>query len=362
MEAGTAAVKQRVVRPLLRWFRTHRRDLPWRRTADPYRIWVSEVMLQQTQVATVMPYYERFVRRFPELSSLATADLEEVLKLWEGLGYYRRARGLKRAAEELVAEGRNQLPDDYQRILALPGVGRTTAGAIMSLGFNRAYPIQDGNVRRVLCRLGAVGDDPRSAAVQRWLWTTAAALIPRGSARRLNEALMDFGATLCAPRAPHCDECPLAKACGARHSGDVLAYPRRVQRRPVPHYDVTAAIIRRGERLLITKRRAESMLGGLWEFPGGKLEPGETLEECLHREISEELDITVRIERPFVSVRHAYSHFRITLHTYLCRHSRGSPQAIGCDAWKWVRPAELSAYPFPKADRVVLAALDRELG
>jgi A/G-specific adenine glycosylase len=361
MAAGTGEAKRRVVGPLLRWFRAHRRELPWRQTEDPYLIWVSEVMLQQTQVATVVPYYQRFVGRFPNLKSLAQAELDELLKVWEGLGYYRRARGLKRAAEELVAEGRDQLPEDYDRILALPGVGRTTAGAVMSLGFNQAYPIQDGNVRRVLCRLGAVGDDPRTAAVQRWLWDTAAALIPRGGARRLNEALMDFGATVCTPRAPHCEACPVVRACGARHRGDVLAFPRQVKRQPVPHYDVTAAIIRRGQRVLITKRRAESMLGGLWEFPGGKLEPGETLEECLHREIAEELDISVRIERPFMSVNHAYSHFRITLHTFLCRHSRGRPRPIGCEALKWVQPADLSAFPFPKADRVVLQALTREL-
>ncbi|MBW2457549.1 MAG: A/G-specific adenine glycosylase [Deltaproteobacteria bacterium] len=349
------------MRPVLRWFDSHRRELPWRQGADPYRVWVSEIMLQQTRVATVIPYYERFVRRYPDLASLAAARLDDLLKVWEGLGYYRRVRGLKRAADELVAEGRNQLPDDYDRILALPGVGRSTAGAIMSLGFNRPYPIQDGNVRRVLCRLGAIAEAPNSPAVQGWLWDTAAALLPRGGARRLNEALMDFGASVCTPRTPGCDSCPVAPACGARHAGDVLAYPQRVRRAALPHYDVTAAIIQRGKRLLITKRRAEAMLGGLWEFPGGKLEPGETLEECLLREIAEELDIVVRIERPFVQVQHAYSHFRITLHTFLCRHSRGRPRTIGCDAWKWVRPAELSDYAFPKADRVVIEALQREL-
>ena len=351
-----------MVGPLLRWFRSHRRELPWRGDVDPYRVWVSEIMLQQTQVATVVAYYQRFVRRYPNLASLAAANLDDLLKVWEGLGYYRRVRGLKKGADELVAEGHDQLPPDYERILALPGVGRSTAGAILSLGFNRPYPIQDGNVKRVLCRLGAIDGVATEPSVQRWLWDTAAALIPRGGARRLNEALMDFGATVCTPRTPGCDDCPLAKACGARHAGDVLAYPRRQRKAKVPHYDVTAAIIQRGQRLLITKRRAEAMLGGLWEFPGGKVEPGETLEECLRREVAEELDIVVRIERPFMAVQHAYSHFRITLHTFLCRHSRGRPRAIGCDAHRWVSPAELSDYPFPKADRVVLAALQRELG
>jgi A/G-specific adenine glycosylase len=344
---------------LLRWFRTHRRDLPWRRTSDPYRIWVSEIMLQQTRVATVAPYFERFVARFPDLSALAAADLDDVLKSWEGLGYYRRARSLKRAAEQLTAEGHRQLPADYQRLLALPGVGRYTAGAVMSLAFNAPHPIQDGNVRRVLCRVWTVDAEPSSAPAQRWLWETAAALIPPGRAGRFNEALMELGATVCTHRAPSCHACPVRPLCGAHRSGEADRYPRTVRRRPLPHHDVVAGIIRRGERLLISQRKAESMLGGLWEFPGGKLEPGESLEQCLHREVDEELGIRVRIERPFMQVHHAYSHFRITLHTFECRHSSGRARPLECAALRWVYPAELEQFAFPKADRVVIDALTR---
>ena len=319
-------------------------------------------MLQQTRAATVAPYFERFVAQFPDLRALATADVDDVLKAWEGLGYYRRARSLKQGAELLVAEGSADIPPDYERLRALPGVGRYTAGAVMSLGFNRPYPIQDGNVRRVLCRVWAVGADPRRPRMQRWLWATAEALIVAGKAAAFNEALMELGATVCTDRKPRCAECPLCDRCEARRLGKPGAFPKRPKPKVLPHIDVTAAIIRRGKRLLISKRRADAMLGGLWEFPGGKVEPGESLEQCVHRELREELGIEVRVERPFVRVDHTYSHFRMTLHTFLCRHSRGRARPLGCAELRWVDPAELASFAFPKADRVVLQALREHLG
>ena len=319
------------------------------------------MMLQQTRAATAAPYFERFVARFPDLAALASAPLDDVLKAWEGLGYYRRARAVKRTAELLVADGAAEIPGDYQQLLALPGVGRYTAGAVMSLAFNRPYPIQDGNVRRVLCRVWAVGADPRGARVQQWLWSAAERLIPRGHAGEFNEALMELGATVCTVRAPRCEACPLAAQCDGLRVGRPTAFPRRARAKQLPHYDVVAAIIRRAGRLLVTKRKASSMLGGMWEFPGGKVEPGESTEDCLHREIAEELAIEVQIERPFVRVEHAYSHFRITLHTFLCRHRRGRPRALGSDGLRWVLPDELRELAFPKADRVVIEALESGL-
>ncbi len=347
----------RFAQALLHWFGEHRRDFPWRRTRDPYRIWVSEIMLQQTRTDTVVPYYERFLERFPDVAALAAAPMDDVLKAWEGLGYYRRARNLKAAAEELVARGLSTLPDDFDAVLALPGVGRYTAGAVMSLAFNRAHPIVDGNVKRVLCRVWAVDDPPAKAPAQRWLWSTAEVLIPAGSAGQFNEGLMELGATVCTPRDPSCVACPLAQMCVAGRAGNPLDYPRKAPRKPIPHLHVSAGIIRRGRKILISRRREGDMLGGLWEFPGGKQEPGESMEECLRRELREELDITVRIERPFVKVKHAYSHFRITLHTFLCRHSKGKPRTLECDEVRWVLLEELDQFAFPKADRVVLEAL-----
>ena len=346
---------------LLAWFAGQARDLPWRRDRDPYRVWVSEVMLQQTRVETVIPYFERFVARFPDVGALAEADLDDVLKAWEGLGYYRRARNLKKGAEQIVRDGGAALPTDYEGVSALPGVGRYTAGAICSVAFGQPRPVVDGNVRRVLCRLGAVDAAPRSREVDRWMWATAEALLPQDHPGPFNESLMELGATVCTPRIPSCGLCPIAAHCDGLATSDPTAFPAATPKKTIPHKDVTAGIIRRGERILITKRRPEAMLGGLWEFPGGKLEPGETLEQCLLREIDEELGITIRIERPFIRVDHAYSHFRITLHTFLCRHSRGRPRALDCAAFRWVHPDHLEEFAFPKADRVVLQALKRDL-
>jgi A/G-specific adenine glycosylase len=354
------ARREPLVEQLLAWFARHQRDLPWRRDRDPYRVWVSEVMLQQTRVDTVVPYFERFVDRFPTVRALAEAELDDVLKAWEGLGYYRRARHLKAGAESIVrdggADGRPaRLPEDYAGLREVPGIGRYTAGAILSVAHGQPFAVVDGNVRRVLSRLWAV--DERSTKVDAWLWDTAETLLPADHPGAFNEALMELGATVCTPRRPDCTVCPVAQHCDGLAAGDPTNYPGRVERKPIPHKDVTAGVIRRGERILITRRRADAMLGGLWEFPGGKVEPGETLEQCLHREIDEELGITIRIERPLVAVKHAYSHFRITLHTYLCRHSRGRVQDLGCDEHRWVRLEQLEDFAFPKADRVVLEVL-----
>ena len=351
--------REAIARRLLDWFGRQARDLPWRRDRDPYRVWISEVMLQQTRVETVVPYFERFVERFPDVATLAGADLDDVFKAWEGLGYYRRARNLKKGAEQIVRDGGAALPTDFDSVLALPGVGRYTAGAICSVAYGLPRPVVDGNVRRVLCRIGAVGVDPRSRDVDRWLWATAETLLPPDHPGAFNEAMMELGATLCVPRKPGCDHCPVRSLCDGHAAGTPEAFPARTPKKTLPHVDVTAGIIRRGQRILITQRRPEAMLGGLWEFPGGKLEPGETLENCLLREIDEELGITIRVERPFIRVNHAYSHFRITLHTFLCRHSRGRPRTLGCAAIRWVHPSQLDDFAFPKADRVVLEALKR---
>jgi len=352
-----------VRRALLLWYDAHGRDLPWRRTKDPYAILVSEVMLQQTQVATVVPYYERFLARFPNVEALATATQDEVLKAWEGLGYYARARDLRRAAQDLVEEHGGTIPSSVQDLLKLPGVGRNTAAAVASIAFGRDEPVLDSNVVRVLCRLFAIDGDPAKAAAKRALRELAEALVPAGQAGRSNEALMDLGAAVCTPRDPQCPSCPLRRRCLAKEEGRVDELPHRRERRAIPHVDVAAGLVwdrprsSSGARLLITKRRPDDMLGGLWEFPGGKKEGGETLEECLARELKEELGIKVELEERFLTVRHAYSHFRVTLATFHCRHTAGKPEAIGCAEHRWVRPADLDRYAFPSADLRIIAAL-----
>lgn len=347
---------------LLRWYRRHGRDLPWRRTRDPYAIWVSEIMLQQTQVATVIPYYRRFLKRFPTVQALAEASLDDVLKTWEGLGYYTRARNLHRAAGEVVDRHGGLLPATHAELIRLPGVGRYTAGALASIAFGRDEPVLDGNVTRVLCRVFAVRRNPKEAATQKRLWRLARQLIPEGKAGLVNQATMDLGATVCTPREPTCPKCPLRRSCLARERGEPTRWPVKVRRKPIPHYDVPVAVIRKRGRVLIDQRRPEGFLGGLWEFPGGKLEEGESLERCLVREVREELGIGITVERRLVATRHAYSHFRVTLHAYLCRHAGGRPKAIQCSRWKWVRPDALDQYAFPKGSRKIIEALRGEAG
>ena len=343
---------------LLAWYADHGRDLPWRRTRDPYRLWVAEVMLQQTQVATVIPYYERFLARFPMVEALAAASLDEVLKLWEGLGYYARARRLHAAARQVVGEFGGRLPETVDELLSLPGIGPYTAGAIASIAYGQDAPALDGNVRRVLSRVFAVEQDVMRGVGQRRLWQLAESLLPLGRAGDFNQALMDLGATVCTPRAPSCRLCPLTKNCQARHLGRQEAFPTRRPRRPLPHYDVTAGVVWNGDgRFLIAQRPLDRMLGGLWEFPGGKQEPGESLAGCLRRELSEELDIEVAVGAPLTVVKHAYTHFRITLHAFHCQLVIGPPRARDCADWRWITLDDVDRFAFAAADHQIIAAL-----
>ncbi|MFN3928812.1 MAG: A/G-specific adenine glycosylase [Thermoflexus sp.] len=349
-----------LVEALLRWYAANRRDLPWRRRRDPYAIWVAEVMLQQTRVETTVPYYERFLARFPNVQELAAAPLEEVLKAWEGLGYYARARHLHRAARLLMEKYGGTFPQTFKEWRRLPGVGPYIAAAVLSIAFGQDLPAIDGNAIRVLTRLAAVEEDPRRPAGRRRLQALAEQLLPPGRAGDFNQALMDLGATLCTPKAPRCSECPVRMFCAAFRQGKPEAFPVRAPRRRLPHYDVTAGIIQDGDRVLIAQRPPQGMLGGLWEFPGGKVEPGEDLEDCLKRELQEELGIEVEVEEQVMTIRHTYTHMRITLHVFRCRWIGGTPQPIGCADVRWVPIAELERYPFPNTDRKIVERLRRE--
>jgi len=346
---------------LLTWANEHLRDLPWRHTRDPYHIWVSEIMLQQTQVTTVAPYFARWLQRFPTVHDLAAAPLDEVLKAWEGLGYYARVRNLHRAAQRVVTEHGGCLPVHRADLLALPGIGDYTAGAILSIAFGQDEPALDGNARRVLCRLFNVAEDPRQPAVRRHLWELARSLLPAGQARRFNEALMDLGATVCTPRTPDCPHCPLMELCEAARLGLQAERPVSTPRQRVPHYNVTAAIIWRDGQVLIAQRPPDGLLGGLWEFPGGKCEPQETLAECLAREIREELGIEIMVGAPLPPVSHAYTHFRITLYPFHCCICSGQPQALGCTGWQWVTLDQLDRFAFSAADQQIISNLRSQL-
>ncbi len=350
-------------RCLLDWFDQHRRALPWRHDPTPYRVWVSETMLQQTQVATVLPYYERFLARFPTIQALAAADRADVLKVWEGMGYYRRAHHLHQAAQIVVRDYNGELPSDEAALLALPGIGRYTAGAIRAIAFGLPVPVVDGNVRRVLARLDDIATPLEEPGTTERLWARAAELVDPERPGEFNQALMEVGATLCRPRRPACDHCPLAAFCLARARGTQEQRPVRRPRRRPPHYDVVAGIVwhaRLPDHFLIARRPSDGMLGGLWEFPGGKRQPGESLPQALERELAEELGIRVAVDRHVLSFDHAYSHFRITLHAYHARHLEGEPQTLGVEAWRWVRAEELEAFAFARTDRRIIAALAGE--
>ncbi len=345
-------------RALIPWFECHRTDLPWRRTRDPYAIWLSEVMLQQTQVATVIPYYERFMTRFPHIRALAEAELDDVLKLWEGLGYYSRARNLHRAARMVVEEFGGKFPGQVSDLLRLPGVGRYTAGAIASLAFGGDVPAVDGNVIRVLSRLFNVDGDITLKATRDQLWQLAERAIPHSRAGIWNEGLMELGRTICTPLSPRCLDCPLSDLCEARQLGLQAQRPVKRRKPRVPHYDVAAGVIYGTDgQFLIAQRPVDKMLGGLWEFPGGKRRPGETLRECLRREIHEELGIDVVVEAQLTTIHHAYTHFRMTMHVFECRHLGGEPQTLGCAAWVWVTLNGVDHYAMPATDRQVITAL-----
>lgn len=347
---------------LLRWYDALAIELPWRGETDPYRVWLSEIMLQQTQIETVKPYYARFLHDYPTVAALAAAPLDDVLKRWEGLGYYSRARNLQRAAQVVAGEHGGQFPRTVGGLQALPGIGRYTAGAIASIAFGERAPVLDGNVIRVFSRLDDLADDVTQPAVIDRLWALAEERLPRTRVGDYNQALMDLGRVICRPRTPLCGDCPVRVHCRAYASGTQGERPVKAAKVKTPHYDVTAGMIwnARGD-LLIAQRPLDGLLGGLWEFPGGKAEPGETLEVCLVRELREELGIEVEVGALFVVVRHAFTHFRITLHVFTCqlRADSPAPQSLGVRDWAWVAPDDLDRYSFGKADRQVIAELRR---
>jgi A/G-specific adenine glycosylase len=323
-------------RRLLRWYRRNRRDLPWRRTDDPYAIWISETMLQQTRVDTVIPYYERFMSRFPTASALADAPSEDVMEHWAGLGYYRRARNLHAAARVVVDEHGGSLPDDVEALLGLPGVGRYTAGAVASIAFDRPAPIVDGNVARVLARLLDLREDVGKPATQRRLWETAEELARGPSPGDLNQALMELGALVCTPKQPDCATCPVAGDCQARAAGHAESLPIKTPaRKPTPVEASCAWLVRRG-RVLVVRRPPEGLLGGLFELPGGELEPREAPEEGLARQLRERIGLEPKEIRPLGELKHVFSHRVLRLYVHRAELPAGRVRRRYFDTHRWV--------------------------
>lgn len=344
---------------LAAWFNASHRTMPWRETCDPYAIWLSEIMLQQTQVETVRGYYDRFLAKWPTIADLAAADDGDVMKAWEGLGYYARCRNLLAAARTIVREHGGEFPREFDQVLALPGIGRSTAGAILTFAFGQRHPILDGNVKRVFSRLLDIAEPVTSKAVDDRLWAVTAQLIGDAPDPWVhNQAVMEFGARQCVPREPKCLLCPLRTFCAAQAAGTVAERPVKVKKPPVPHKQIAVAVIANEGRLYVQQRPHEGLLGGLWEFPGGKQEDGETLPETVRRECREELGITVQVGRKIAEIRHAYSHFRITMHAFLCVQVGDDlliPHAA-IDS-RWVTRDQLDSLAFPKANKDLIAVL-----
>ncbi len=341
-------------RELLRWYRAHHRRLPWRETQDPYRIWISEVMLQQTTVRAVIPYYVRWLRIFPDVKVLARASLDEVLKTWQGLGYYQRARNLRRAARIICRRHDGAIPAEYKDLISLPGVGPYIAAAILSLAYDKPFPVLDANVRRVGMRLYAI-QGKASSRIDNALLNKIRDLFPAKNARDFNQAMMELGAIVCRPGNPSCLLCPVQRFCRAYERGEqeIIPTPRK---RSYQRIEAVVGIISDGRRYLIQKRPAKGLLAGLWEFPGGKKKKGESLREALRRELKEELGVGVRKERLLLKIRHAYTRFQVSLYAFECELE--SAPRLRNPLQRWVSLPALKRLPFPSGSARIVGFLE----
>jgi A/G-specific adenine glycosylase len=343
---------------LLDWYRANRRDLPWRRSRDPYAIWISETMLQQTRVETVIPYYERFLERFPTVDALADADEEDVFTLWAGLGYYSRARNLHRASRQIAREHGGKLPRQADELRALPGIGPYTAGAVASIAFDAPEAIVDGNVVRVLTRIHGIREDTASRTTMDRLWQEAALLAEGDSPGDLNQGLMELGALVCTPRAPRCLACPLVRSCDAHAQGDAEDLPIKTKKTRQKSFEAVCAAIERRGRRLVTRRPERGLMAGMWELAGGDLLSGEAPEEGIHRALREHVGLEVEQAEQVGEVAHVFTHRRLRLHVFRCAAPTGRIRLRGPSAHRWVAAHELESLALGKATRKALALLD----
>jgi len=340
---GDLELRKKIQKKLLRWFKKNGRGLPWRKTQDPYAIWISEIMLQQTQVSTVIPYYQKFLRTFPTIRHLAKANLSKVLKAWEGLGYYSRARNLHRAAQIVSSHFRGKVPDNLQDLLSLPGVGRSTAGAILSLAYNKEAPILDGNAKRVFSRLFAISSNPVKSKTEGLLWQISESLIPKGHSNSFNQALMDLGSVICTPKDPRCPWCPLHNLCQGYLSRKPESYPPRTIKKLIPRITAVSVVIEKDKKVLLNQRPTRGLLGGLWEFPNWKIEERRRL--MLRNHIKKEMGMNVEVKELIGTFRQTFSHFKLTLHVYHCQTINGKGKG------RWIPIQNLHLLPMSRTHR-----------
>jgi A/G-specific adenine glycosylase len=356
----TAAGRRLFARRLLAWFDRQARDLPWRRTRDLYAIWISEIMLQQTQVATVIPYWQRFLARFPDVAALAAAEEQDVLRLWEGLGYYRRARQLHAAARQVVERHGGEFPATFDEVRCLPGIGRYTAGAILSIGLDQRLPILEANTIRLLSRLTALAGDPIGSAGQKALWATAEAILPSTRAGAFNQALMELGSEICTPKAPGCDRCPVATLCEARQKNLVDQIPPAAKKTRYEEVNEVAVVIRHQNCVLLRHCQPGERWAGLWDFPrfamAANIADAKAAAAEIVAQTRERFGVSIVRPRILTTIKHGVTRFRITLHCYeasLAARSRQPRPPIGAEAIRWLAPDSLHEYPLSTTGRKI---------
>ncbi len=338
---------------LLRWFHNNGRQLPWRRGYDPYHVWLSEIMLQQTQMERGIAYFKRWLKRFPDIQAVARASSYEILKYWEGLGYYARGRNLHKAAQLIQSQYGGKLPEGYDELLQLPGIGPYTAAAISSIAFNYDIPVVDANVERVFARVFDIAKPLKSKGVHEEIMVIAKTLLPHGEARDFNQAIMDLGGLICTPKNPDCAICPVAHHCLAYLGDFVDDRPIKKERQQQVLIEMATGLLLKNGHIFIQQRHENDIWGGLWEFPGGRLKENERPEAAVVREYYEETSFNVEICRKVTTVIHFYTKYKVTLHCYQCRLVQESllPDLQAAQAFHWIREDQLDNYGFPAGHR-----------
>ena len=333
---------------LLFWYNNHKMPMPWRDDKNIYHIWLSEIMLQQTQIATVIPYYHKWLKKFPDIIDVAKANENEILKIWEGLGYYSRALNFHHACKKIIKSYNGIIPKDQNKFIKLKGVGKYIDAAVRSIGYNDIVPTIDGNVNRVVSRLLCLDKPPQNKYTE--IYNFLISIIDRKNPGDFNQALMDLGRNICKPKKPLCQDCPIKNYCAAYQNNQISQYPIKIESKKNPHFNIAVGVIWKGNDILITKRKLGGLLGGLWEFPGGKLNNNESSEECIIREIYEEIGIQIELKSFISNIKHQYSHFSISLDSFHCIYKYGVPKPKTASDMKWISPKEISKFAFPKAN------------
>ena len=341
------------------WFIEYSRPMPWRDNPNAYNTWISEIMLQQTQVATVIPYFERFIKKFPNVRALAESEIDPILKQWEGLGYYSRARNLHKAAKVICDNYKEIIPNDYSEIQKIPGIGPYTGAAIISIAYSTPVSVVDGNVLRVFTRFWGIYEDIKLPKIRDILFHKLNAYVKLIEPPIFNQAIMEIGALICTPKEPKCTQCPLQNDCFAKQTKNQDQLPVKSKSKPVPTHTIVVGIIKHKNKYLIAKRKEDQMLGGLWEFPGGKVKSKETLENALLREIKEEVNLDVTIEQKLGTIKHAYSHFKIVLHAFICSSTTNKAKANTSDKVEWINLDQLNDFAFPTANKKLFKLINK---